>query len=150
MTFKAFVCLLGLLLACTTAQAELQLLSLPAHKREQASTMLELQRDPFNWSNQQLDLLRQARQAEEDPFTDFTMQAILWNDRQPQAVVNGQLVKRGDEVDGVRVATIRANAVVLQSRGKRRTLTFGQPDINFGFPPGVTYEALSKEQSHAH
>lgn len=54
----------------------------------------------------------------------FTLQAVTQQDGQPVAIVNGQLVRVGDLVEGARVVRIDADAVELDRDGRRIVIGF--------------------------
>ncbi len=131
------------------AQAEsIQYLTLP-QAQNHTPVLQPLARDPFNWSARQRARLRQALEATENPFTDITMQAILWNSSSPQAVVNKTLVHEGDMVEGISVTAIGRDHISLRKNNKRHTLFFAQPDIDFGYPPSTTITDVAQEQADA-
>jgi hypothetical protein len=60
------------------------------------------------------------------PSAEFSVTAIFFSDERQHAVVNGQVVARGDQVDGAKVVEIREDALDLIYRGEsitRRLLT---------------------------
>ncbi|MET0552990.1 MAG: hypothetical protein ABW221_08135 [Vicinamibacteria bacterium] len=54
----------------------------------------------------------------------FALQAVAEQDGQPVAIVNGQLVRVGDLVNGARVLRIEREEVELDQAGRRLLLTF--------------------------
>jgi hypothetical protein len=54
----------------------------------------------------------------------FALQAVAEQDGHPVAIVNGQLVRVGDLVDGARVLRIDPEQVELDQGGRRLVLTF--------------------------
>lgn len=54
----------------------------------------------------------------------FALQAVADQDGHPVAIVNGQLVRVGDLVDGARVVRIHPEEVELDQGGRRLVLTF--------------------------
>jgi MSHA biogenesis protein MshK len=54
----------------------------------------------------------------------FALQAVTEQDGQPVAIVNGQLVRVGDRVDGARVVRIAPEGVELDHDGRRLVLSF--------------------------
>ena len=58
------------------------------------------------------------------PSPSFALQAVTEQDGQPVAIVNGQLVRVGDVVDGARVLRIDAEAVELEKDGRRFVIAF--------------------------
>jgi len=55
---------------------------------------------------------------------EFALQAVADQDGHPVAIVNGQLVRVGDLVDGARVLRIDPEEVELEQGGRRLVLTF--------------------------
>lgn len=62
-----------------------------------------------------------SRQVLPVPGADFKVTAIFYSDARQQAVVNGQLVVQGDQVDGAKVMKIRPDALDLMYRGESIT-----------------------------
>jgi hypothetical protein len=58
------------------------------------------------------------------PAPAFALQAVADQDGHPVAIVNGQLVRVGDQVDGARVVRIDPEEVELDQGGRRLVLTF--------------------------
>ena len=56
--------------------------------------------------------------------TTYTLQAVTAQDGQPVAIVNGQLVRVGDVIEGARVLRIDADAVELEKDGRRIVVSF--------------------------
>jgi hypothetical protein len=54
----------------------------------------------------------------------FALQAVAEQEGHPVAIVNGQLVRVGDSVDGARVLRITPEEVELEQGGRRLVLTF--------------------------
>jgi hypothetical protein len=52
------------------------------------------------------------------------LEAISAQDGEPVAVINGQLVRKGDTVEGALVVWIGTDAVEIEAGGQRRVLTF--------------------------
>ncbi len=90
------------------------------------------ERDPFNWPTTQRVRLRQIAEAEEDVFADFTLQAIVWSKKSPQAVINSQLSTIGEMVDGALVVNITETRVSLTKNGRTHIMQFDTLDIDFG------------------
>ena len=90
------------------------------------------ERDPFNWPTTQRVRLRQIAEAEEDVFADFTLQAIVWSKKSPQAVINSQLSTIGDMVDGALIVNITETRVSLTKNGRTHIMQFDTLDIDFG------------------
>jgi len=58
------------------------------------------------------------------PPAGLRLEAISAQDGQPVAVINGQLVRKGDTVEGALVTWIGVDSVELDIDGQRRVLTF--------------------------
>jgi hypothetical protein len=54
----------------------------------------------------------------------FTLQAVTERDGQPVAIVNGQLVRVGDTVEGAEVVRINSQEVELRKDGRRIVVSF--------------------------
>lgn len=54
----------------------------------------------------------------------FSLQAVTEQDGRPVAIVNGQLVRVGDTVEGARVLRIAAQEVELEKDGRRIVVSF--------------------------
>jgi hypothetical protein len=65
-----------------------------------------------------------ATPAPAAPAPAFALQAVADQDGQPVAIVNGQLVRVGDLVNGARVLRIEREEVELEQGGRRLVLTF--------------------------
>ncbi|PLX49033.1 MAG: hypothetical protein C0613_09145 [Desulfobulbaceae bacterium] len=120
--------------------ATLELLELPPAGRLTNSDLP--QRDPFNWPDSRRIRLKQVAEAEQDIFVDFILQAILWSPTgTPQAVINDQLVKVGDMVDGALITEITATRVLLTKKARSHTMQFDTLDIDFGGRPAARDKA---------
>ena len=56
--------------------------------------------------------------------TTYTLQAVTQQDGQPVAIVNGQLVRVGDVLEGGRILRIDADAVEIEKDGRRIVVPF--------------------------
>lgn len=116
--------------------ATLEMLELPSTDRLADNDLP--QRDPFNWPDSRRIRLRQVAEAEQDIFVDFILHAILWSPTSmPQAVINHQLVKVGDMVDGALITEITATKVLLTKNARSHTMQFDTLDIDFGGRPAA-------------
>jgi len=75
-------------------------------------------RDPFSLAEQetQTNVVEEVEETETKPEPDlsFRLNAIMWDQKDPVAVINGRVVREGDEVGtGIRVARIEASKVTL-------------------------------------
>lgn len=55
----------------------------------------------------------------------LTLQSILLEGRRSVVVINGQMLRLGDEIDGYRVARIDYARVVLERNGQKQILELG-------------------------
>lgn len=85
--------------------------------------------DPFNWSTEQISLYRKIQAEKNNVFADLTIQAILWNQERPYAVVNNQIVTTGEGVRGVVVDEILQEKVIVEHNGNFHTLFLKSPLI---------------------
>lgn len=58
------------------------------------------------------------------PETNYALQAVTEQDGQPVAIVNGQLVRVGDVLEGARILRIEPEAVEIEKNGRRIVLSF--------------------------
>jgi len=65
-----------------------------------------------------------AAPAPAAPEPVFRLEAVSSQDGHPVAVINGQLVREGETVDGARVVHIAADHVELEVQGRRRVIGF--------------------------
>ncbi|OGX07828.1 MAG: hypothetical protein A2Z88_08675 [Omnitrophica WOR_2 bacterium GWA2_47_8] len=49
---------------------------------------------------------------------------LIWNSDQPQAIINGKVIRVGDEVDNVRVTDIQKNKITISHGGKDFTILY--------------------------
>ena len=50
------------------------------------------------------------------------LQGIIWDENQPNAVINGEIVAKGDNIRGFIVQEIKKDRVVLMKNGKKKLL----------------------------
>lgn len=70
-----------------------------------------------------------AGSPEQAPVVELRVQAIKREGRRHSAVINGQVVRVGDEVDGARVTAISASSVTIDVGGKASVLNLLGQDI---------------------
>lgn len=70
-----------------------------------------------------------AGSPEQAPVVELRVQAIKREGRRHSAVINGQVVRVGDEVDGARVIAISASSVTIDVGGKSSVLNLLGQDI---------------------
>jgi hypothetical protein len=59
---------------------------------------------------------------EDKEVGDFSLQGILYSEKNSQAIINNQICSVGDVVDGYKVKTITASQVILDKNGLEFTL----------------------------
>jgi hypothetical protein len=82
-------------------------------------------RDPFSWPALQISKLRAAEEeAEADPFSNLNLSGIIWDKERPLAIINDQLVGKGDHINNTFVEDITKEAVLVTYKGKGYNLEF--------------------------
>lgn len=81
-------------------------------KEEKPQTQAQWGRDPFSLAPQQ-----QTTQA-----PGFSMTAVIWDEKNPLAVINGEVCCVGKEIDGYRVIEINNVSAVLKKGDKELVL----------------------------
>jgi len=81
-------------------------------------------RDPFRTN------LPQEQTSERGPGTEgalplpaLNIQGIVWGGKLPQAIINNQVVKVGDTVEGVRIIDINKKGITLLFNGQQHLLS---------------------------
>jgi hypothetical protein len=73
----------------------------------------------------QIDIYRSALKKTEpvvdsqSPLPDFVIQGIVWNTEMPQAILNGQVIRIGDTIEGVKVLQIEKEGITILYRGEK-------------------------------
>lgn len=98
-----------------------------------------LARDPFNWPAGQIGKLKTAEETKSatDVFQGIVLSGIIWDDKRPLAIINGQLTAVGDKVNLTKVAEISRKEVVLEYRGARHIIQFEAKPT--GLRPGASH-----------
>lgn len=63
--------------------------------------------------------LRAEKGAKLPQIKDLTLSGIIWSGEAPSAIINGNAIKVGDDVEGLDVLEILKDGVILERRGKR-------------------------------
>jgi MSHA biogenesis protein MshK len=63
------------------------------------------------------------------PQAALVLQSIVRGGRQSQAVINGQSLHIGDELDGAKLSAIYSHSVVLERQGQQQVLRLVEPII---------------------
>ena len=77
--------------------------------------------DPFkNILQIHLDASRRIEPEQEIkyPLPDFIIEGMVWNTEMPQAIVNGQVVRIGDIVEGLKILNIGKQGVTVDYAGE--------------------------------
>ncbi|OGQ94092.1 MAG: hypothetical protein A2521_05485 [Deltaproteobacteria bacterium RIFOXYD12_FULL_57_12] len=90
-------------------------------------------KDIFNWpvetpkpgSQEQRQIEELTRQA----LAALKLEAILWSQTRPQAIISGCLLGVGDELEGIKVSRIDKESVTLSKDNQSQTLAFDSMDI---------------------
>lgn len=91
---------------------------------DQTTDKTSVSRDPFSWSPRQIELHNRIKDNETDYFADLTLQAILWDEKEPYAVINNEILAIGEQVEQVTIKLIEREEVVLEHDGVLRTFIF--------------------------
>ncbi len=90
----------------------------------QSADKAALQRNPFSWSPEQMALYASLKADEIDYFADLTLQAILWDEKAPFAVINNDILAPGEKIKQVTIKQIGREEVILEHDGVLRTFVF--------------------------
>lgn len=82
-----------------------------------------LARDPFNWSREQINFFKSQKPREKsNSIGGLTLSGIIWDKDKPQAVINNQLVTRGERVNDAVIQQILKDIVIFEQDGATHTL----------------------------
>lgn len=56
------------------------------------------------------------------PKPNFRITGLIWNSSRPQAIINGQVLDIGDEIQGFRIESINPNGIDVSIRGVTLTV----------------------------
>jgi hypothetical protein len=84
-----------------------QAISAPKTNKWQEEESLDFLRSPFSGK----------RYGEES--IDFKISGLIWDDVNPQVIINGQISKRGDSIEGFIIEKIEKYKVILSNGNKR-------------------------------
>lgn len=77
-----------------------------------------LERDPFNWSREQIALFKGREPREKsNSLGGLTLSGIIWDKNKPQAVINDRLVTKGETVNGVVIQQVLKDLVIFEQDG---------------------------------
>jgi type II secretory pathway component PulC len=89
------------------------------HKGSLAELSYQGDRDPFSLQKGKKE---EGKKTASGIFETFTLKGILWDYQKPLAIVNGEVVKEGDMMEGVKIKQIEPNYVVLEAEGEEKVL----------------------------
>ena len=95
--------------------------AMPAPKAIFDSVYTPSKEDPFkNLLQLYLYNMRKVKPKEKTslPLPKFTIEGIIWNANMPQAIVNGQVVRIGDTIEGVRIVKIEKQGITIDYNGE--------------------------------
>ena len=88
----------------------------PAQSQKTASPTLE--RDPFNWSREQISFFKgQEPREKSNSIGGLNLSGIIWDKNNPQAVINNHLVTKGETVGDSVVRQILKDLVIFEQNG---------------------------------
>lgn len=92
----------------------------------------EKSRDPFNWSQ---DFLNMNIPVDElaiiSHFEGLVLKGVMWDEENPVAIINDQMVKAGDVINTVTVESIEKDRVILEKSDHKFTLEFATSFYDF-------------------
>ncbi|MEW6593276.1 MAG: type II secretion system protein N [Thermodesulfobacteriota bacterium] len=136
-----------LLLACALASLAWRPFAAPVERSEvllirpeklqrQEAAAAAPERDPFNWSRDQVNRFRdQEPQVRSSSAAGLALSGIIWDRKKPLAVINDRVVSVGDTVKGSTILEILKDMVVFEQEGVYHTLWL-QPSAAPIQPPG--------------
>lgn len=107
--------------------AEPQILTVRAEKiealRSPKTASQPLERDPFNWSREQISFFKSQEPREKsNSIGGLTLSGIIWDKTNPQAVINDHLVTKGERVNDSVIQQILKDLVIFEQNGAAYTL----------------------------
>jgi hypothetical protein len=95
--------------------------AMPGPKTDFNSEYIPASEDPFkNLFELHLYRARKVKPKEKlaVPLPVLTIEGIIWNTHMPQAIVNGQVVKIGDVIEGVTIVNIEKQGITVDHSGE--------------------------------
>lgn len=76
--------------------------------------------EPFQLKEEELEApVKSGEELEaEAKLPDLTIQGVIWGSRSPQAIINNQIVKIGDKIEGVSIVDIAKEGLTVSFQGK--------------------------------
>lgn len=95
----------------------------PEKLQRRQSTAEVPERDPFNWSREQINRFKdQEPRVRSSSVAGLTLSGIIWDRKKPLAIVNDRVVSVGDSVKGSIILEILKDMVVFEQEGIYHTL----------------------------
>lgn len=88
-----------------------------AHKETEARRVGEgaaWDRDPF--------AIETSLRESEWSISDLTLEGVMWDEKEPYAVINGEVVKKGDKLGKTTVVQIQKDSVIVSDGTKKSIL----------------------------
>ena len=86
--------------------------------RRQKTASPSLERDPFNWSREQISFFKaQEPREKSNSIGGLTLSGIIWEKNNPQAVINDHLVTKGETVGDSVIRQILKDLVIFEQNG---------------------------------
>ena len=123
-----------ILLACALASIAWSPFAPPAEKPEAVTIRPDKlqrqeiaapvpERDPFNWSREQINRFRdQEPRVRSSSAAGLTLSGIIWDRKKPLAIINDRVVSVGDTVKGSTILEVLKDMVVFEQDGVYHTL----------------------------
>lgn len=91
-----------------------------APTRQRVEYNAENFKDPFKGAAaQEAPAGEQVAGAEQSALPEMTVQGVIWGGKFPQAIINSQVVKTGDMIEGAKVVSISKDGVTLFFQGRQ-------------------------------
>ncbi|HSR36477.1 MAG TPA: type II secretion system protein N [Desulfurivibrionaceae bacterium] len=120
--FCAFASIAWSPFAAPDQKAEVLLIR-PEKLQRQEATGAVPERDPFNWSREQINRFKdQEPKLRSSTVAGLTLSGIIWDRKKPLAIINDRVVSVGDTVKGSVILEILKDMVVFEQEGIYHTL----------------------------
>ena len=87
--------------------------------------MAETNRNPFRWTSKVAQKFSQEVEQERiSEFASLHLNGIVWDDKEPMAIIDNVLVQEGHQINGVPVSTLFCSAVLLEAGSQHHFLKF--------------------------
>ena len=107
----------------TISQEDPLIDKLPKPKTIEEISYKKTEKDPLkNIFAQFLERLRRRvpeEEIEKLPIPDLNIEGLIWNSDMPQAIVNGSVVKIGDDIEGIKIVEINKKGITIEYEGQK-------------------------------